>query len=334
MNDTGSCRSPGEHKDRKTGLILFGILVILIGCLCLLLVPLMMISLAVTKSAPGVTAPDTGSIVTALVIYAVMGISFIWLGVGSIMARRWARTLLLIMSWLWLAVGVTSLCVMVFILPQALAQPQPSIESIPQAAQTIALFFAFTFLTIFFIVLPGILVFFYRSRHVKATCEANDPRIPWTDACPPAVLSFSLLMAFGAVGMLFMPVIYNPVFPLFGILLTGLPAGALWAVAVVVWLYAAWGLYKLKVEALWVTGGVLGFQTLSATVTFLRIEPIEMMRKMGYPEQQLEQIQQMGMFQGHWFLVTTIGSIVVLFGSLVYVRRYFNTPQKELATER
>jgi len=35
-----------------------------------------------------------------------------------------------------------------------------------------------------FIALPSALVLFYRSRHVKVTCELRDPVRRWIDICP------------------------------------------------------------------------------------------------------------------------------------------------------
>ncbi len=48
------------------------------------------------------------------------------------------------------------------------------------------------FFFVFFVLVPAVWMFFYQSRHVKATCEARDPVTRWTDACPLPVLGFCL----------------------------------------------------------------------------------------------------------------------------------------------
>ena len=43
------------------------------------------------------------------------------LGVGTLRARRWARTIGLVTSWMWLVFGIFAVVVMIFILPKMMA---------------------------------------------------------------------------------------------------------------------------------------------------------------------------------------------------------------------
>ena len=93
------------YKDRSAGLLIFGILTILLGCVAGLFVPLMFFGQAMSaKARTGVPAPFS-AILPAVLIYSVLAVALVWLGIGSIMARRWARALLLIFSWSWLILG-------------------------------------------------------------------------------------------------------------------------------------------------------------------------------------------------------------------------------------
>jgi len=96
---------------------------------------------------------------------------------------------------------------------------------------------------IFFVIVPAIWIFFYGSRHVKATCEARDPVIRWTDACPLPVLGLCLWYCFRAndAGH---AIAGHGVMPFFGMFLTGLP-GTLFVWSRALWAYAAWLLYQL-----------------------------------------------------------------------------------------
>ncbi len=100
---------------------------------------------------------------------------------------------------------------------------------------------------------PGILVRFYRSPHVKATFEAKDPSLPWTDRVPAPVLALTLLFGFGAVSGL-LGVAYRA-FPVFGRILTGIPATLLSSLAVgALCALLAWGTYHRRPAAWWGLG--------------------------------------------------------------------------------
>src|SRR5438046_2393961 len=109
-----------SYKDRSMGLIIFGILTILLGCLAGLFVPLMLLGQAASAKATGASAPIS-AILPAMFIYGILAVALVWLGIGSIQARRWARALLLIFSWSWLIMGVFVLLFMVYFIPKTLA---------------------------------------------------------------------------------------------------------------------------------------------------------------------------------------------------------------------
>src|SRR6185369_5783408 len=86
-----------DFKDRRTGLLVFGILEILLGGLCLLLIGFMALGQAMlSRTSPG--AVNSQALVPAMVIYLGLAAIFVCLGVGSIRCRRWARALLLILA--------------------------------------------------------------------------------------------------------------------------------------------------------------------------------------------------------------------------------------------
>ncbi len=75
-----------EFRDRSTGLFIFGFLQIALGCLAALMIPLMLLSLAVSPPSGGASAAQ---MIPAAGIYAMLAVVLVWLGVGSIRARRW-----------------------------------------------------------------------------------------------------------------------------------------------------------------------------------------------------------------------------------------------------
>ena len=102
--------------DRSTRLMLFGVFQIVLGCFCGLMG--LMIAYAVElmltpKVLPGVAIPtilpadaiSARTLAPMVAFYLVLAAAFLCLGIGSIRARRWAWTLTVVLSWMWLIFG-------------------------------------------------------------------------------------------------------------------------------------------------------------------------------------------------------------------------------------
>ena len=75
-----------------------------------------MIALAVARE----DATEVASVrmmIPGILFYTLLAVWFIWVGIGSIKARRWARALILISSWLWLICGVSGFVIILLLLP-------------------------------------------------------------------------------------------------------------------------------------------------------------------------------------------------------------------------
>ena len=242
------------YKDRSTGLTVFGVLTLLLGCLAGLFTLLMFVPLLTAKGA-GAPPVNLSGILMALGIYGGLAVTLLWLGVGSILARRWARALLLIFSWSWLVMGVVMTAVMPFVMGKVFANLPPDAKTgqpvLPPGAITGIIVGMVIFFGLFFVVLPALWIFFYNSRHVKATCEARDPVARWTDACPLPVLGFSLWTWLAVPMMLVMPLVGHGVMPFFGMFISGLAGSLLCVVVAVVWGVAGWWLYRLDARGWW-----------------------------------------------------------------------------------
>lgn len=321
--------APVEYRDRRTGLIVFGVLVAAMGGILLLFVPLLFLAQFAAPSRTGVP-PTPQMIIPGVVFCLVIATCFIWLGIGSMLCRRWARAILLILSWTWLAGGTVALVYLAILLPQITsaidaAQP-PGSKPIPPELKTVILAMQAIFAFVMYVIIPGVLVFFYRSKHVKATCEARDPVVRWTDRCPLPVLAASLWAAVGALAMLAFPFCYNGIIPLFGVLLSGLTGSAVCLVVALVWAYAARALYRLQSAGWWIM--LLGtcLFAVSAFVTYLRHDLMEVYRLMGYPEAQIAQLQQLNILKGSMLAWSTLGFMVPFVIYLLFIRKFFTRP--------
>jgi hypothetical protein len=313
------------YKDRATGLIVFGILTILLGCMAGLLVLLMLVGQAAAAHTNASPTPFS-AILPAMFIYVVLAVALVWLGIGSVKARRWARALLLIFSWSWLIMGLIALVSMAFILPKVLANTHasasPGQPAIPAATIGVIMVFACLILGVFFIIVPAVWIFFYNSRHVKATCEMRDPVTRWTDACPLPVLGFCLWLLFSALMMLVMPVMAHGVMPFFGTFLTGLPGSLLCLVLASLWACAAWLLYKLDARGWWLILIAMIVFMASALLTYSRHDMLEIYQLMGYPQAQIDQIQKTGLLTGNRMRWLMSFSMLPFLGYILFIKKY------------
>ncbi len=317
---------PAEFKDRRTGLQIFGAFTIVIGAMFALLIPLMILGQTINAKATG-TPVRMRELIFMAVLYGGIAAGLIWVGIGSFMIRRWARALLLIGSASGLAIGVGAMVVLAFVLPQfsALIQAaQPAgAPPLPEAAKVITLIAMGGTVFVLYVVLPGVWFLFYRSPHVKATCEAHDPVPRWTDACPLPVLTVSVWLALGVPMLLLMPVIYNGVLPFFGVFISGWPGTLGYLVLATVWAWSARALYRLDVRGWWVVVIAIGLLSLSHLLTYAQRDLMEMYSLMGLPEQQLEQFKKLKFPSSSMMLWGSVFFMVPFLGYLIYLKKFF-----------
>ncbi len=310
------------YKDRSIGLTIFGILTIIMGCFIALFIPLGIFGQA-TAARTGQVPFNSHMVLSIVGIYGTLAVTLVWLGIGSIMARRWARALLLIFSWAWLLMGVGGCFFIVFLMPKILANAALASNStspvMPVAAIDAVMFFVFG---IIFVIPSIIWIIFYRSWHVKATCEARNPVPSWTDGCPLPVLCASLWLAVCVPMMLLMPLMGHVVMPFFGTFLTGVLGEVLCLGIAAIWCYAAWGLYKLQRWAWWLTFVALFVWIVSALMTFARHDTVEMERLQGLPNAQIQQMQQSGFMNGEHMMWMMLFSTLLIYGYLIFIERY------------
>src|SRR3990172_2375454 len=184
-----------SFKDRKGGLVFFGILQILLGVFSILLLGLSILGVVMTRIS-GTAAGQAMSLKTmfpSFLMYTVGAVVFIWLGIGSITAKRWARALTLILSMIWLAIGALTFGFEAYLMPKLLSGMQLEGGRMPESGMAVVTFFILGFMFVLFVVLPAAFTLFFRSPHVKATCEQRDPKPRWTDQRPLPALVLSIL---------------------------------------------------------------------------------------------------------------------------------------------
>lgn len=284
-----------DHKERPFLMVVFGAIEILIGLFWLL--P----GFAALRPVAGTIPPSSLALMVAT--FGGVGALSLALGIGTLLSRRWARTLSLLVAWFWLAGGLV-------VLVYSLVAP-----SIPGPVLAV-----FVFITL----LSTAFVLFFSSKNVTAIFEARDPHVRWTDKCPAPVLVLSLTNALGVLGGIFSIVQAAPT-PFFGTVLTGGAAQAYYTVLVALSAYLAWGMYKVARSAWWVAVIMTLVLGVSAAVSYSLLDTDTLYRAMNVPPQQVAALRMSGVGIGHLRQFTTVAMTLWL-GYLLYVKRYFDAP--------
>jgi hypothetical protein len=312
-----------EFKDRKTWMVVFGILQILLGAFCALMVPVMAISMvaAPTLDTGSENHMTMGALISSTLFYVFLAVWFIWMGIGSINTRRWARALILVTSCLWLVGGLIGFFFVVVYMPAMFDQMAMNGEIPPEIAVAVK-YMTLGFVTVLYIVIPGVLAFFYGTKNVKTTCDLRDPKISWTDKCPLSVLGLCFAFGLGIISMV--GVLFNDsVFPFFGHILSGVPGAAVVLAVIGIKVYVCRGLYKLKLKA-WRAGVLLvTLGSVSAIITFMNTDLAEFYEKMNYTPEQLELMERYKFLQGSDMVVYFALFMLVFLAFLMYTRRFF-----------
>jgi hypothetical protein len=200
--------APSEiaYPDRSGGLAFFGVFFVAVGLL-----------LGVTGWLNMETAaPDSGGQLLSRVAVGRAGISFVYaaaiatLGVGSLLARRWARALLLCAGGLACfggALAFAEVCgsALTGSLPHPIASLNPAVQSGIFVIEAASICLG----------TPLATVAFYWREDVWRTCLARDPRERWTDRCPLPILACCIAQALTSLAYLFGAIEGRP-FPFFG----------------------------------------------------------------------------------------------------------------------
>jgi len=314
-----------EYKDRSTWLVVFGIIEIIIGALFIFSSLSNLMLLTGISDTQGLDTPSSSLIISFLFTIAIAAL-FITLGIGSIKAKRWARTLTYITSWLWLLIGIIGFIFAVIIAPGLMEQIAESseFEDIPEGFLDFITYLTLAFIAIFYVVLPALFVWFYGNKNVVATCERKDPKENWTDRCPQNILAISLAFTVSAFAVLSAGT-YGWTVPFFGIILSGGVGAAVVIVSSLFLGYTALGLYKLDVKAWWYAVVLTFAWSISFIITYPRYSLSDFYEKMNLSTEQIEVIDNISVLDGPIIVIIT-GLVGILFiGYMFRIKKQFQT---------
>ena len=317
--------SDAENEYGKGGLIFFGVVQILLGALCLLAV-IGMIAAQFAPARPEMMAskPPPTAMIPGVVLYLGIATWLVWMGVGSIWARRWARTLILVAAWVLLMSGIHALVTMQMFMPELSGQTIGGKTITPAMASGMNWMFYGT-ISIFMFLIPGVLLLYYSRRHVREIVEYRDPQARWTDKAPLPVLvlcGFLLTVVLSLVTLGYT----GWVIPLFGVIIDGFSGAMAATLSALLALYAVRKLYSLERIGWRLVFALTLFWSVSMMVTFLQVGPAEYFNAVKTPPWQIEQApwikESMKMNEAGLMLNFAVTALLFL-GYTVYLKKYF-----------
>ena len=310
-------------KDKKASLIVMGIFELLGGLLCVLLAAVMLLSMVIAPSELSVP-----QLLMGMAVYVVLAVWLIGMAIGTIRSRRWARLLMLAVSWLMLGCGIMAMGMMVFLLPKAFAS-----LDMPDETVKITLIFSYASMAMIYLLFPSIGILFYGNRNVRATIEHADLGPSWTERCPLPVLALVIMLAMAASSILMMSV-FNFAMPFFGTVVSGGQGAIVLLGCSAICITLAFGVHKLRPAAWWGVLVMLCLGVVSQWITYSRIDLMDFYKAMGYSEPMLQQMRQMVWMDGSTYRVMAIGYAVPGLIYLLLLKRYFKKPNQGEGDDR
>lgn len=245
--------------------------------------------------------------------------------------KRWARALILVTSYIGLAFGVFFTVNMVAFVWSGFRSHRLESGEVSSAELASTLAVILGIIGFVMIVVPGILILFYKSDNTRRNCEIFDPVVRWTDRTPLPVLGVcAYLVIMSWLGFLGTIAGFGPVC-FFGLVLHGWVGTVADLVDLGAAIVIAWGYFRLRNWAWWAATLVEATRTVSGMVTASILSTEDLMKYTLKPEatvQKLERTDSLWAQTPAWGWVVYIA---VLFGVFGYTRGYFTgtRPRKQ-----
>ena len=325
MTELPSSETP-EFKNRRPGLIGCGIVHLLFGLMFVGFSALMVLMITAMPKAAQQPAMPIGMTVYTSLFYLLLAALFVTLGIGSMMARRWAPPLIQVTSWGWLLCGTLGGAVALLVMPKALATlPNQEPGAAAAAMGCMAVMFGLCGVAV-----PLAFVLFYRSPHVKKTVEILDPVPRWTDPQPVSMLIFASWMLFGAVSVLLSSFMYKAL-PIGAFMLRGPAVFLGMAVMATLLFWIAVGTLRRIPAAWWSAIVMLIIGVTWGALMITSTTPERMSEAMGIPFDAQQAAVTQAMYSNPFFFVWIALFWLGYLAFLLYLRRYFFPPSERPA---
>jgi len=206
-----------------------------------------------------------------------------------------------------------------------------SAAPIAATAMTIAVVFGVGVAVVLYLVIPAVFLWFYRSDETRKALEFYDRQPRWTDELPIPVLAMLLVAVFGAAFCLLS--LATSVVPLFGLLLSGVPASAILVLLAAAFALAAFLIYHKRLAG-WSLGvGLYLLIQASWLVSIMLVGMPAIATASGTPQEQIDSMRDS--IAWHPAFMTMTGVVFLLAAVLyaLYARKFFNSAVATASTQ-
>ena len=237
-------------------------------------------------------------------------------GIGHVKLRRWGYTLTHLYLWFWLGAGIWLALCLIMLIPPAMKLDLS--REVLFGRMALAGVFAFIVL----ILLPLLVLRFYRGEKVRAAFEQHDPNPYWTERTPFPVLALLLLFAILIVG-LHAAIFIQCIFPMFGLVLLGRQAVPWIALCILIVGVLMYGTARLKRWAWWGSAAFLSLLTLSTVLSFSRLRFYDIILKMDLPAYEMDFLDRMVLLHDYSLAGLFAIPLLAALGLVIASKRYF-----------
>jgi hypothetical protein len=307
--------SNDRYKDRTALLVVIGVLLLLVGVAAAVFGPAEVYCFYLFSEGGrlfyegfGFGSLMFGVISWQIIGYYAIALLCVPLGYGHVRPRRWARVLTLSLLYCGLIVGIPLM--LVFLLMLSVKDLSPTAASLLVAA-----------LALSYLLIPGLLIRFYRGQDVRQTFEAKDTNSSWIESIPQPVLVLAVLCVFYVIVM-HIPLFFNGIFPLFGIWLSDIQGFLALDISILSLAALTWGVLRQSAWAWWGSVGYFGLLTLSSVVTLMQSSFSDILSLMRFPPTEMDALQEVPLQGAHFAPLIGIPLVLTL-GVVILSKRHF-----------
>ena len=253
-----------------------------------------------------------GNIAAQVIGYHMLALILIPLGYGHLKLRSWARTLALALLWLWLILGIP-------LVPLVLLVLLASKDISPAGALAATVVAGASYL-----VVPALMIRFYRGRNVQSTLAARNPSTTWFERVPLPNLVLSGLFLFYIV-VLYILLLFNGIAPAFGTWLTGMQGITAIDASILCLALLTWGTLRSRPWAWWGALAGVGLLAASSIATLVQSSWTDILTHMALPPTELDFLAGMPIHGVHLAVLVGIPLLATM-GLIVGSRRHLTSP--------
>ena len=250
-----------------------------------------------------------GNIALQILGYYIIAVLFIPLGYGHLKKQSWARIITPTLLWVWLIVGIPLILILLFMI---VTIKEPS---------TLIIVLSAIFLILSYILIPILLIKFYRSPSVELTFKAHSKKQYLVEKYPIPLLVITSMYLFYILAF-HMFLLYKGIFPFFGIWLIDFKGFLIIDILILLLVVLIWGTLKRKMWTWWVSLFYFCFLTLSSLITLAFSNFSEIITILNFPELEAKALINIPINGFHLSLSFGIPLLITLV-VIISSKRYF-----------